>query len=94
MYFVTAGEVNLIDASGAPAGRAGPGALLGAADLFPPPTPAAAWAWAAGDAGDGCEPEELGPFRARTARVRYALGGCGRVGGCACVGWVGVHVLG
>jgi hypothetical protein len=73
MYWVAAGEVVLFDASGARAGRAVVGDLLGAADLFKPPKRAASWAWAAAssddDEGSPGQPENVGPFRARTARV-------------------------
>jgi hypothetical protein len=73
MYWVAAGEVVLFDASGAKASRAVVGDLLGAADLFKPPNRAAAWAWAAAssddDEGSPGQPENVGPFRARTARV-------------------------
>jgi hypothetical protein len=73
MYWVAAGEVLLFDASGARAGRAVVGDLLGAADLFKPPKRAVAWAWAAASSDDEegtpGRPENVGPFRARTARV-------------------------
>ena len=73
MYWVAAGEVNLLDYSGAPAGRAKAGDLLGAADVFPPSRKEASWAWAAvcdKEAASGTNmADSVGPFRARTARV-------------------------
>ncbi len=48
LYWVVSGEVRLLDLHGSPAGCALPGDLLGAADLFPP-SPAAAWTFAAAD---------------------------------------------